>query len=316
MSTYAIGDIHGCLDSLQRLLEHVNFDPAADRLWLTGDLVNRGPNALATLRWVYKNAGFIDVVLGNHDLNMLAVAAVERVYGSGAARVAKGVANIRMRPSDTFGEILAAPDRDELLGWLQKQPLVLTRDRDVMVHAALLPQWSVEDALRLSGEVQRALKAHLPALPDDAERLGLNQGDWDKKNERFFDSLYGNKPGRWSGDLEGATRLRVIINAMTRLRVCEADGTMAFDYSATLADMPEQRRPWFSLPDPAWAGHTVIFGHWSAIGVYQQADPRAPSRMQVIGLDSGCVWGNTLSALRLEDRAIFRVTSELAERSA
>src|SRR5690554_3684700 len=305
MSTYAIGDIHGCLDSLKKLLEHVEFDSACDRLWLTGDLVNRGPKPLETLRWVYENAAFIDVVLGNHDLNMLAVAAVERAKGRGAAKVEKGAANIRMRPSDTFDDILSAPDRDELLTWLQQQPLVITRENDVMVHASLLPEWSVDDALRLAAEVQDALRAHLLSTPDSAE-----------KNERFFDALYGNEPVRWSGDLAGPERLRVIINAMTRLRVCAPDGAMAFDYSGTLAEMPEERRPWFRAPNPAWGDHTVIFGHWSAIGVYQQPRPDDPARMQVIGLDSGCVWGNRLSAIRLEDRALFHVASELGRRSA
>lgn len=311
MSTYAIGDIHGCLDSLKRLLDRINFDPAADHLWLTGDLSNRGPEPLETLRWVVKNAAFIDVVLGNHDLNMLAVAAVERARGRGAAKVEKGVANIRMRPSDTFDDILGAPDRDKLLGWLQQQPLVLKRGNDVMVHAALLPEWSVADALRLADEVQDALKKHLPTLPEDARKQGLSQSDWNHKIERFFDSLYGNKPARWSDELQGADRLKVIINAMTRLRVCNLDGAMRFDYSATLAEMPDNRRPWFECQNPSWGDHTVIFGHWSAIGVYQRPCSDSPSKMQVIGLDSGCVWGNELSAIRLEDRKVFQVRSDV-----
>lgn len=298
MSTYAIGDIHGCLDSLKRLLDCVQFDPACDRLWLTGDLVNRGPKPLDTLRWVYENRAFIDVVLGNHDLNMLAVAAVERAYGRGAARVEKGQANIRMRRSDTFDAILSAPQRDEWLSWLQQQPLVIKRANDVMVHAALLPEWSVQDALRLAAEVEQALRAHLLTAPDRAE-----------KNARFFDAVYGNQPARWSDELAGAARLRVIINAMTRLRVCDLSGAMAFDYSGTLAQMPQGRRPWFRAPNPAWGDHTVIFGHWSAIGVHQEPRPDDPAQLRVIGLDSGCVWGHRLSAIRLEDRAVFQVPS-------
>jgi bis(5'-nucleosyl)-tetraphosphatase (symmetrical) len=275
MATYAIGDIHGCFETFRRLLARVQFDPAHDRLWLTGDLINGGPDSLETLRWVVDNDQRVHTVLGNHDLHMLAVADGMR----------------EMRKKDTFADILEASDRDDLLGWLHQQPLVRRQDDYLMVHAALLPRWSADDAEAFSGEVEAMLQTASPG--------------------EFFEHMYGNKPTKWRDDLEGAERLRVIINAMTRLRVLEPKGGMAFDFSGPLEELPDDRTPWFEAnmlqgEEPAWADHTIIFGHWSALGVHKVG--------RVACLDSGCVWGGKLTALRLEDEAIFQVTSEMPKR--
>lgn len=270
MARYAIGDIHGCFETFERLLERISFDPTGDRLWLTGDLINGGPDSLRTLRWVVEHQENVDTVLGNHDLHMLAVA-------SGARQ---------MREKDTFSELLKAPDADELLAWLKAQPLVRKQEGYLMVHAALLPQWSAEDALRLSGEAQRMLRSD--KAPD------------------FFEHMYGNKPAHWREDLEGHDRLRVVVNAMTRLRTLARTGAMRFDFSGPLEALPAGHTPWFQTSRPAWRDHKVIFGHWSALGLHKVGP--------ICALDSGCVWGGKLTALRLEDEAIFQVTSEMPKR--
>jgi bis(5'-nucleosyl)-tetraphosphatase (symmetrical) len=270
MATYAVGDIHGCFRTFQCLLKRVQFDPAHDRLWLTGDLINGGPASLETLRWVVEHDHLVDTVLGNHELHMLAVA--------------DGVREIRKK--DTFNDVLEAPDRDALLGWLHQQPLVQRHDDYLMVHAALLPTWSADDAESLSKEIEQMLQGEAPG--------------------EFFEHMYGNKPNRWRGELEGSERLRVIINAMTRLRVLRPKGAMAFDFSGPLEELPHNRTPWFRADEPAWGDHRVIFGHWSALGVHKVG--------RVACLDSGCVWGGKLTAMRLEDEAIFQVTSEMPKR--
>lgn len=274
MATYAIGDIHGCVKTFQRLLKRIQFDPAHDALWLTGDLINGGPDSLGTLRWVVEHDAIVHAVLGNHDLHMLAVAAGTR----------------EMRKKDHFGPILEAPDRDDLLDWLHRQPLVRRHDGYLMVHAALLPTWSADEALSLSGEVESILQGENPA--------------------EFFEHMYGNKPNKWSDELTGVERLRVIINAMTRLRVLGplhgARRGMAFDFSGPLEEIPDDRTPWFEADEVTWDDHTVIFGHWSALGVHKVG--------RVACLDSGCVWGGKLTAMRLEDEAIFQVTSEMPKR--
>lgn len=277
MATYIIGDLHGCFQSLMRLLEHIKFDPAADQIWLTGDLINRGPASLEVLRWVVGQQAHVNCVLGNHDLHMMAVWAGRRAQQRDPQFVLGRYQQLHR--GDTFEEVLQAPDCDELLGWLKTRPLIQVWEDVALVHAALLAPWSIADAVGYAAEVQAALRAL-----DSAE---------------FLRAMYGNQPDHWSADLTGHDRLRVIINAMTRLRVLRPDGALAFDYSGTLDQMPPERIAWFDAPNPRWATHTVVFGHWSAIGVHHGP--------HVIGLDSGCVWGNTLSALRLEDRAVFSV---------
>jgi bis(5'-nucleosyl)-tetraphosphatase (symmetrical) len=263
MATYAIGDIQGCYHSFRQLLERIDFHPSRDRLWLVGDLINRGSGSLEVLRWVCQHQSVVTLVLGNHDLHALAVA--------------EGF--VPEHRHDTLQSIFAAPDRVEMLDWLRRQPLLHVEDGYLMVHAGLLPQWDVEQALALAGEVQAALRGE--AYRD------------------FLAHMYGNQPGRWSEELQGMDRLRLITNAMTRLRACRPDGSMDFDFKGELADMPEGLLPWFEMPGRRSSDTDIIFGHWSALGLQQ--------RPHLFALDSGCLWGGQLTALRLQDRQIFQV---------
>jgi bis(5'-nucleosyl)-tetraphosphatase (symmetrical) len=262
MSTYVIGDIQGCFGSLQSLLDSFPFDPDRDRLWLVGDLVNRGPDSLATLRFVRDLGERAVCVLGNHDLHLLSVAA-------GCSK---------LRDDDTLEEVLQARDRDELIDWLRHRPMMHLEGKYAMVHAGLLPQWSVDTALGLAHEVENALRA------SDYERLLSN--------------MYGNQPDRWDVTLTGFARLRVIVNAMTRMRVCSADGRMDLRFKGEPGDAPRGMLPWFDVPGRASRATPVIFGHWSALGLLLRPD--------VIGLDTGCLWGRQLSALRLDDARLFQ----------
>ena len=264
MAIYAIGDIQGCHDALRRLLDIVHFDPPRDTVWFVGDLVNRGPQSLETLRFIIGLGNSAVTVLGNHDLHLL-------VAASGYTK---------QYPGDTLSDILDAHDRDELLHWLRQQKLMHADSRYgyAMVHAGLLPQWSIEKALTLAAEVEAVLRGN---DPDD-----------------FLRPLYGNKPGAWHDDLKGDERLRVIVNAMTRMRLCTADGEMEFSHKLAPVNMPAGYMPWYDVPGRASSGTTVLFGHWASLGVLLRAD--------VIGLDSGCVWGRKLTALRLDDRRVFQ----------
>ncbi len=262
MATYAFGDIQGCYDEMRRLLDIIHFDPARDRLWLAGDIVNRGPQTLEVLRFLRALGDRAVVTLGNHDLHLLVVAA-------GIRKPHRG---------DTLDELLAAPDRDELLDWLRRRRLMHADDGFVMVHAGLLPQWTVAQALSLAGEVEAALQ-------------GPDYGG-------FLRQMYGNEPAYWSDGHAGYERLRVVVNAMTRLRLCTPDGTMEFSHKTGLKGMPAGYLPWFDIPGRASRGTPLIFGHWAALGLLLRPD--------VYGLDSGCVWGRRLTALRLEDRKLFQ----------
>lgn len=270
MTTYAIGDLHGCLKTFRRLLQAIDFDPSRDRLVFCGDLVNGGPDSLGVLRWIFEHQHRCTTVLGNHDLHMLAVAAGARAY----------------RKKDTFRDILDAPDADQLLAWLRRQPMICRVGDFLVVHAGLLPCWGADTALRLGAEVERALQRDDHAV--------------------FLREMYGNKPDTWSPDLAPPARTRVIVNAMTRLRTLSPRGKLRFDYSGPLSGLPDGRTPWFRAHQPAWRGQPILFGHWSAIGVHREAG--------TIALDSGCVWGGTLSALRLDDRQLIEVPSELKSR--
>jgi bis(5'-nucleosyl)-tetraphosphatase (symmetrical) len=263
MATYAIGDIQGCFASFMRLLERCRFDPAADRLWLVGDLVNRGPRSLETLRFVKQLGDSAITVLGNHDLSLLLAA-------EGFGRRGKG---------DTFDDVLQAPDRDELLSWLRHRRLCYVENAHCLVHAGLLPQWTAADAQALAGEVESALAAP----------------DW----REFMARLWGSEPAGWSDGLTGWPRLRVIVNAMTRLRFCTPDGVMEFHAKGGVDNAPPGHVPWFETPDRRSAGTTLVTGHWSALGLKILPN--------LLALDSGCVWGGPLTAVRLEDRAIFQV---------
>ena len=270
MSTYAIGDIQGCYDSLQRLLERCAFDPASDRLWLVGDLVNRGPHSLKTLRLIKSLGPAAVTVLGNHDLYLL--------------MVAEGGAKFRGK-DDTLQEILDAPDCAELLDWLRHQPICHTEGEYCLVHAGLLPQWTATHARELAREVETALQG-----PNFRE---------------FILNLWGSEPAGWSDDLSGWQRLRVIVNAMTRMRFCTLDGVMEFKVKGKLSNAPAGHIPWFDLPDRKSADAVLVTGHWSALGL--KVTPN------LLALDSGCLWGGELSALRLEDRTLFQVSCSPAE---
>ncbi len=264
IATYAIGDIQGCQQPLEALLSKLPFDAAEDRLWFVGDLVNRGPDSLETLRFVRGLGERAVCVLGNHDLHLLTVA-------GGHARAHK---------DDTLDGILDAPDCGELLHWLRHRPLLHAAEGYVMVHAGLLPEWTVERAANLATEVQAALQG-----PD---------------HQRFLAQLYGNQPDRWDDRLVGMDRLRTIVNVLTRLRLCTDSGQMEFKHKADPADAPAGYLPWFDIPGRMSRGTPIIFGHWSALGLVL--------RENLVGLDTGCLWGRTLTAMRLEDRKIFQLS--------
>lgn len=264
MATYAIGDIQGCYAQFLQLLDRIDYRPERDRLWLVGDLVNRGPDSLAVLRWVRSQGERVTTVLGNHDLHLLAVAA----------------GHARLHPSDTLAAVLAAPDSADLLAWLRRQPLLHVEQEYVLVHAGLLPAWPVSLAQQLAAEVGAVL-----------------QGDG---YADFLAVMYGNQPVAWDSALQGDARLRLVVNAMTRMRFVHADGSLELESKGETTSAPPGCVPWFNYPQPQWAGHTVVFGHWSALGLLLEP--------HVIALDSGCLWGRALTAVRLEDRAVFQVS--------
>jgi bis(5'-nucleosyl)-tetraphosphatase (symmetrical) len=264
MAIYAVGDVQGCHAELVQLLDQIKFDPAADQLWLVGDLVNRGPGSLEVLRLVKSLGDSAITVLGNHDLHLLAVA--------------EGVAELNR--NDTLDEVLKAPDRDPLLRWLRNQRLLYVQDGYVLVHAGLLPQWNVTQAESLAHEVEAALRG------DDYAT--------------FLSRMYGNSPHEWGDELTGYKRLRVIVNAFTRMRICTKEGEMEFKFKGEVENTPAGYLPWFDIPKRASAKSTVIFGHWSALGLKLTTN--------IIALDTGCLWGGPMSAIRLEDRKLFQVS--------
>lgn len=264
MSTYAIGDIQGCFTTFRRLLDQIHFDPAQDTLWLVGDLVNRGPQSLETLRFIRDLGPAALTVLGNHDLYLLMVA-----FGQIQKR----------NKDDTLQAILSAPDRDELLHWLRHQPLCHAEQGHCLVHAGLLPDWTAEEAVRLGQEVSNALQG--PDYPS------------------FLSQLWGSEPDHWETDLQGIPRLRLIVNVMTRMRFCTREGRLNFKAKGPLAKAAADLIPWFDLPNRQWADHTLVVGHWSALGL--RMDP------QLLALDTGCLWGGQLTAVRLTDRSLTQV---------
>lgn len=263
MTTWVVGDVQGCKKPLKRLLKKVGFSWDRDILWSTGDLINRGPTCLKTLRYFYKHRDNLRMVLGNHDLHLMAVAA-------GAKKLGR---------SDTFESILLAKDRDQLISWLHHQPLVHQEHGFTMVHAGIPPQWSVDEAAARAREVETVLQS-----PDCAE---------------FFRSMYGNEPAVWSDDLQGMERLRVITNYFTRMRYCYADGTLDLVSKGPLANPGgpaagnKQLDAWFNYPNRKAAKDKILFGHWASLHG-QTSTPNA------IGLDTGCVWGNALTLYCLE----------------
>jgi bis(5'-nucleosyl)-tetraphosphatase (symmetrical) len=265
MAHYAIGDIQGCHAEFCDLLALIGFSPRSDRLWLVGDLVNRGPGSLAVLREVMRLGDAATTVLGNHDLHLLTIAAGHRAPHRG----------------DTLDEVLAAPDRDEIVHWLAARPLVVVEQEHLLVHAGLLPQWTPATALMLAREVHAALTG-----PHSREFLGV---------------LYGDEPRAFSDALTGYDRLRVIVNACTRMRFCTAEGTIDFSEKRGAAYAPPGHLPWFAHPERKSAAMTVICGHWSTLDLIL-----APN---VLMLDSGCLWGGALTGVRLPDRRVYQVPS-------
>ena len=261
MTRYAIGDVQGCYEELRALLERLSFSPDRDQLWFVGDLVNRGPASLEVLRFVRALADNAIVVLGNHDLHLLAVAHGIR----------------RARRSDTVDDVLGAPDREVLLEWLTARPLAHVqaadggRPPDLMVHAGLVPQWTVELTLTLAREVETALRR---------DAIGV------------FQHMYADEPDRWSDDLQGMDRLRFAINVLTRVRVSTADGRIDLKLKGKPPPAASGFKPWFDVEQRGSRNARVIFGHWSALGFIRRSD--------IVGLDSGCVWGGALTACDLD----------------
>jgi len=260
MPTFAIGDIQGCYRDLRRLLDAIRFDPGSDRLWFVGDLVNRGPDSLSVMRFVRDLDDRAVVVLGNHDLHLLALAAGNRRHAG------KG----------TLDEILSAPDRDELLDWLRHRPL-LHHDSDkgfTLIHAGLPPQWTLAEAKACARELEAALRG--------------------PQCQAFLLEMYGNQPTRWSPDLTGIQRLRFITNCLTRLRFCTQEGALALAEKGDLGSQSQGLLPWFRVPGRRSRQERIIFGHWSTLG-YRAED-------NVWALDSGCLWGGALTAIRVHRR--------------
>jgi bis(5'-nucleosyl)-tetraphosphatase (symmetrical) len=256
MGLYLIGDVQGCDSALERLLDEINFSPSRDTLYLLGDLVNRGPASLAVLRRMQKLGGAAQCILGNHDLHALAVAAGVQPLGSG----------------DTLGELLDAPDAPQLLDWLRQRPMGLYAHGMLMVHAGVLPQWDATQTIAACEDVERVLRQK-----DYADLLR---------------DMYGNTPAQWHDNLRGMQRLRISINALTRIRFCSADGEMEFATKDGAGAAPTGMMPWFDVPGRKTANVTVAFGHWSTLGLINRPD--------LIALDTGCVWGGCLSALRID----------------
>ncbi len=258
MALYAIGDVQGCDTELGALLKAIKFSADRDRLWFVGDLVNRGPESLRTLRRICALGAAATVTLGNHDLHLLAVA-----FGTA-----------RLRSDDTLDDILAAPDRDALLEWLIHRPL-LHEDHGLnlcLLHAGLAPQWDIATARSCAREYENALR---------------------RDPQRVFEQLYGDEPDRWDKGLAGAERLRFIVNCFTRLRYVDAEGRLALRAKgAPKKTQTKSLIPWFEAPEAHWHGPRIVFGHWSTLGYFSNAE--------VVGLDTGCVWGGSLTALRLD----------------
>ena len=263
MALYCIGDIQGCDDAFERLLQTVDFSASRDTLYVLGDLVNRGPKSAEVLRRCMQGGDAIRPLLGNHDLHLLAAARGLR----------------RQSKRDTLAQVLSAPDCDDLLHWLRQQPLARLHtnalgENLLMVHAGVLPQWSLHDAIALSAEVQAVLQH--------------------ADHARFLQNMYGNQPDRWSADLQGDDRLRCVVNAFTRLRFCSADGVMDFESAESADHAPEGLMPWFDVPGRLTADTPMAVGHWSTLGHVNRPD--------LMAMDTGCVWGGCLSMMRIAER--------------
>lgn len=271
MSTYAIGDLQGCYDPFRKLLDQIDFDPEKDTLWLTGDLVNRGPKSLKVVRFVRSLGDSVITVLGNHDLHLLALASDKTTLD---------------RRFETLDRLLRAPDCDELVDWLRQLPLAHYDKKidTLLVHAGTHPTWSVKKTLAHATEVEAALQG--------------------KKFEVLLAKMYGNTPRRWSGKLKGNARLRFIVNTLTRMRMLTADMRLNFAHTGAPWQARKGLKPWFDFHDRATGDTRVVFGHWSALGLIVLPE--------LISLDTGCVWGRQLTAVRLDKRnpRVFQVTGQ------
>lgn len=279
MSLYCIGDLQGCSAPFHRLLEKIDFSPSRDTVYLLGDLVNRGPDSLGTLRSLTALGDAAQCLLGNHDLHLLALWQGVRKPGR----------------HDTLNDLLQAPDSERLLDWLRHRAMVVHRHGWLMVHAGVLPQWSAAQTLVLAAEVEQALRG--PDL------------------KGFLSAMYGNAPCQWHDSLEGADRLRVIVNALTRLRFCTPQGAMEFSSNEGAQGAPEGYMPWFEVPGRATQGGPIAFGHWSTL--VPDARRHTGLRNNVLPLDTGCVWGGCLTAARLDAAGVhelIQVTCEQAQK--
>lgn len=272
MALYLIGDLQGCLEPLRRLQQEVDFSPSRDTLYPLGDLVNRGPDSLGVLRHLMALGDAARPILGNHDLHLLAVAAGLR----------------QPRADDTFSQVLQADDRPAMIDWLRGQPLARQAQGWLLVHAGLLPQWSCAQAQALAGEVQAVLAG--PQCHD------------------FLAQMYGNQPAQWQDDLRAWDRLRLVVNALTRLRFCTPEGVMEFKSTSPPEAPPPGHLPWFSVPERRSAGDAVAFGHWSTLSI-QQPQRRPIRRNNTLGLDTGALWGGPLTAARLGPAGAYELIS-------
>lgn len=263
MATYAIGDVQGCFDELQALLKKIKFNPQIDQLWFVGDLVNRGPKSLEVLRFI-KNLPHAHIVLGNHDLHLMALA-----YGDSYSH-------------HTLNDILTAPDRDELIQWLRQLPLLHhdTQLNYVMVHAGIYPLWDLSQAKTYAKEFENALRS--------------------EKLPQLLKNIYGDQPDQWHENLSGWDRLRFIANTFTRMRFCTLEGKLDLHSVGGIGSQPKDYLPWFKVPNRRTQNDNIIFGHWAAL-------QNETDESRVFALDTGCVWGNCLTAMRLEDRKRFSV---------
>ncbi len=268
---YLIGDVQGCDEALGLLLDEIGFSASRDRIVLLGDLVNRGPSSLATLRRLAGLSAAATCLLGNHDLHLLAVA-------HGARALQRG---------DTFDDVLKAPDRERWITWLRAQPLAHREGDWLCVHAGVVPQWTAAQTLALAADVQAQLRG--PALSD------------------FLHVMYGNQPDRWREDLQGEARWRLVVNVLTRIRFCSADGQLDFKTKEGAAGAPPGYRPWFEVPGRLTADQPIAFGHWSTLGLINRPD--------LLALDTGCVWGGALTAVRVDGgrRAVHQVACAAAQ---
>lgn len=265
MAHYAIGDIQGCYDELTALLKKIDFNHGTDTLWLTGDIVNRGPKSLESLQFAMQHPDSVRIILGNHDFHLLAVG-----YGHGTTK-----------RSDTIAPILNHPDSRKMLDWLRHQPLMIRNEKHVMVHAGILPQWSVGQAEELAREAEAELQG--------------------RKYGKFFAKMYGNTPAAWDDGLSGYSRLRFIVNVFSRMRALTYRNELDFEFKSTLDKMPIYLRPWFRVPGRQNLSHKIVFGHWSSLG-YLNTDG-------IISLDTGALWGGELTAIDLDTEAVTQVAS-------